>query len=61
MDLFIRDSSLGLFESRLSVLELLKRSLVIKLARFGQKPCESELIQVQQYPVSVAPLVKERL
>lgn len=61
VDLFIRDSSLGLFESRLSVLELLKRSLVIKLAKVEQQPSELELVQVQRYPAAVAPMVMERL
>lgn len=47
IDLFIRDSSLGLFESRLRVIRLLYKSLVLKLAKLEDKSAnDDDLIQV---------------
>lgn len=61
VDLFIRDSSLGLFESRLGVLTLLFQSLTTKLAKLENSENASELVSVQSYSPEVLVLVKERL
>jgi hypothetical protein len=40
IDLFIRDSTLGVFKSRLNIIELLYRSLVLKQAKLNSQNLE---------------------
>ena len=61
IDLFVRDSSLGLFQSRLNVIQLLYQSLVLKQEILEKKGNSSSLVQLPDYKRAHLPLIQQRL